>query len=61
MIGGNDDTYTPPEESEQLAQAFQDRQWLWLIDGLSHGEISDLDDEACRERVITFFKEELSS
>ena len=61
VIGGNDDIYTPPHESEELAKAFQGKQWLWLIDGLGHDQLSDLNDEVYRERVLTFFKEELDS
>lgn len=60
VIGGNEDFYTPPKESKELAQAFPNSHWIWLIDGFGHDAISDLDDEVYRERVLKFFKEELS-
>ncbi len=59
VIGGNDDIYTPPHESQELAEAFAGKQWLWLIDGLGHNAISDLNDEVYRERVLTFLEEEM--
>lgn len=59
IIASTSDEYIPVSESEELASAFPGRHWLWLIDGLSHGAISGLDDEVYRERVLTFFREEM--
>lgn len=59
VIASTSDEYIPVAESEELAAAFPGRQWLWLIDGLGHGAISGLDDEVYRERVLTFFREEM--
>ncbi|UAB77763.1 alpha/beta fold hydrolase [Erythrobacter sp. SCSIO 43205] len=59
VIASRNDEYIPVSESEELAEAFPGRHWLWLVDGFSHGQISSLDDEVYRARVITFFREEL--
>jgi len=61
VIGGTEDVYTPETESEQFAAAFAGRHWLWMVNGLGHNQLSDLDDEIYRERVLTFFNEEMSN
>jgi len=59
VISSTADQFIPVSEAEELGAAFPGRQWLWLINGLGHGGISGLDDAAYRERVLTFFREEL--
>ncbi len=59
VIGGGNDSYTPPKESRLLSNAFPGKHGLWIVDGLEHDQISDLDDAVYRERVLRFFDEEL--
>lgn len=59
VIGGAEDIYTPVAESEELSEAFAGKHWLWTVSGLGHDQLSDLDDEIYRQRVLTFFDEEM--
>lgn len=59
VIASTADEYIPVSESEELSNALPGRTWLWLVEGLSHSEISGLDDEVYRDRIVTFFQEEL--
>lgn len=55
VIGGGADLYTPPEETRALYAAAPGPKSLWLVDGPDHGYVSDLHDEAYRQRLLTFF------
>ena len=61
VIGGEQDNHTPPHKSEELSEAFAGKRWLWVVAGLSHDQLSDLDDETYRSRVLTFLDEEMLS
>ena len=61
VIGGAKDSYTPAEESKLLSEAFPGDSALWIVDGLEHNQLSDLDDDVYRARVISFFNSELKN
>lgn len=54
VIGGAKDRYTPPAETRALFEAAPNRRALWLVPGLSHGEVSNLRDAEWARRVSGF-------
>jgi alpha-beta hydrolase superfamily lysophospholipase len=56
VIGGAKDRYTPPAETRALFEAAPDRRGLWLVPGLSHGEVSNLHDAEWAHRVGGFLR-----
>ncbi len=56
VIGGAADRYTPPVETRALFEAAPNRKGLWLVPGLSHGEVSSLHDAEWRRRVSAFLR-----
>jgi pimeloyl-ACP methyl ester carboxylesterase len=54
VLGGGQDSYTPPDETRALFAAAPGRKWLWLVPGKSHAAIGELSDEEYRERVGRF-------
>lgn len=54
VIGGAADRYTPPAEARALFEAAPNRKGLWLVPGLSHGEVSNLHDAEWARRVGNF-------
>ncbi len=56
VIGGQDDRYTPPEETRALVAAAPGAKSLWLVPGRDHAAMGDLDDEAYRRRVGSFLR-----
>jgi uncharacterized protein len=59
IIGGEQDIYTPPAESKMLSEQFSGSHQLWIIRGLSHDQISSLNDDFYRQRVRSFFNQNL--
>jgi uncharacterized protein len=59
IIGGEQDIYTPPAESKMLSEQFSGSHGLWIIGGLSHDQISSLNDDFYRQRVLLFFNQNL--
>lgn len=56
VIGGLDDSYTPPEETRALFDAAPRPKSLWLVPGRGHAAIGELSDQAYRERVGAFLR-----
>ncbi len=56
VIGGAGDRYTPPVETRALFAAAPNRKELWLVPGLSHGEVSNLHDAEWTRRVRDFLR-----
>jgi uncharacterized protein len=56
VIGGAGDRYTPPVETRALYGAAPDHRGLWLVPGLSHGEVSNLHDAEWARRVGSFLR-----
>ncbi|MBB4838301.1 alpha-beta hydrolase superfamily lysophospholipase [Sphingomonas kyeonggiensis] len=56
VIGGASDRYTPPTETRALFEAAPSRKGLWLVPGLSHGEVSNLHDAEWARRVSGFLR-----
>lgn len=56
VIGGGADRYTPPVETRALFDAAPNRKGLWLVPGLSHGEVSNLHDAEWERRVGGFLR-----
>lgn len=57
VIGGAEDRYTPPAETRALYAAAPNRKALWLVPGLSHGEVSNLHDAEWARRIGAFLRE----
>jgi uncharacterized protein len=55
IIGGGQDHYTPPNETNALSRAFNGSHEIWIVDGLGHDETTGLDTAEYRKRVLTFF------
>lgn len=55
VIGGAADRYTPPAETRALCAAAPGPRALWLIDGLSHGQVSAVSTPDYARRVGNFF------
>jgi pimeloyl-ACP methyl ester carboxylesterase len=56
IIGGQEDSYTPPEETRALFAAAPGRKSLWLVPGRDHAAIGELSDETYRGRVGSFLQ-----
>lgn len=55
VIGGADDTYTPPDEIRALAAAAPGDKQVWIISGRDHAEITHENSARYKERVLNFF------
>lgn len=55
VIGGENDAYTPPDETRSLANAVPGEKSLWIIKGRDHDKISGENSQRYRERVLNFF------
>jgi uncharacterized protein len=55
IIGGGQDHYTPPNETNALSKAFIGSHEIWIVDGLGHDETTGLDNAEYRNRVLAFF------
>ena len=56
VIGGEEDVYTPPEETRALFEAAPGRKQLWLVHGRNHAAIGELRDEDYRVRLAEFLR-----
>jgi pimeloyl-ACP methyl ester carboxylesterase len=56
VVGGEEDRYTPPEETRALFAAAPGRKTLWLVPGRGHAAMGALDDEEYRERLRGFLQ-----
>lgn len=56
VIGGQEDSYTPPEETRALYAAAPGARSLWLVPGRDHAAMASLGDEEYRGRVGRFLK-----
>ncbi len=61
VIGGAEDRYTPPVETRALYAAAPNRKALWLVPGLSHGEVSNLHDAEWTRRIGEFLRETIGT
>jgi uncharacterized protein len=59
VIGGANDVYTPPSETQQLHKAFPGKTFIWIAPGLGHDQMSDANDAAYQEHVLGFFRKHL--
>ncbi|WP_324750061.1 alpha/beta fold hydrolase [Sphingomonas sp. LY54] len=57
VMGGEDDRYTPPEETRALFAAAPGRKMLWLVPGRGHAAMGDLRDQAYYERLHNFLQQ----
>lgn len=55
VIGGGADRYTPPEETRSLYGNAPGVKSLWIVEGLDHAQMSGLESEPYRQRLLTFF------
>jgi fermentation-respiration switch protein FrsA (DUF1100 family) len=56
IIGGQEDRYTPPEETRALFRAAPGRKSLWLIPDRDHAAMGELRDEVYRGRLAAFLQ-----
>lgn len=56
VIGGQEDSYTPPEETRDLFEAAPGAKSLWIVPGRGHAAIGELNDEAYRARIESFLR-----
>ena len=56
-----EDGYTPPVETRALYAAAPNRKALWLVPGLSHGEVSNLHDAEWARRIGEFLRETIGT
>lgn len=56
VIGGEQDRYTPPEETRALFAAAPGARGLWLVPGRGHAAIGELSDEEYRARLRRFLQ-----
>lgn len=54
VLGGEQDPYTPPEETRALYAAAPGRKSLWIVPGRDHAAMGALSDEEYRERIGRF-------
>jgi uncharacterized protein len=59
VIGGANDVYTPPAETEELHKAFSGEASIWIAPGLGHEQMSDANDAEYQKRVLGFFRKHL--
>lgn len=56
VIGGQDDLYTPPEETRALFAAAPAGKSLWLVPDKDHAAMGELSDETYRRRLGRFLE-----
>ena len=56
VIGGQEDSYTPPQETRALFEAAPGRRSLWLVPGRDHAAMGTLSDDSYRGRVGKFLQ-----
>jgi pimeloyl-ACP methyl ester carboxylesterase len=54
VLGGEEDSYTPPQETRALFAAARGRKALWLVPGRDHAAMGRLSDAPYRERLGRF-------
>jgi pimeloyl-ACP methyl ester carboxylesterase len=59
VIGGQEDRYTPPDETRALFAAAPGPRRLWLVPGRDHAAMGSLIDEAYRERIGGFLEQSI--
>jgi fermentation-respiration switch protein FrsA (DUF1100 family) len=57
IIGGAEDRYTTPAETERIYAAAAAPRTLWLAPGLDHSEVCVVRTEAYREQLVEFFRQ----
>ncbi len=55
VIGGGGDRYTPPDETRALFNAASGPRALWILQGLTHAQVSAVSTPEYAERVGAFF------
>jgi pimeloyl-ACP methyl ester carboxylesterase len=55
-IGGGEDGHTPPEEIRALYAAAPGAKALWIVPGLDHRQVCELQSEEYRRRLLAFFE-----
>jgi len=56
VIGGEEDDYTPPDETRAMFAAAPGGKALWLVPGASHAAIGELQGQDYRGRVAAFLR-----
>jgi pimeloyl-ACP methyl ester carboxylesterase len=56
VIGGQEDRYTPPEETSALFEAAPGAKSLWLVRDRGHAAIGEMSDEEYRGRLARFLR-----
>lgn len=56
VLGGEEDRYTPPDETRALFAAAPGAKSLWIVPGRGHAAMGELADQAYRSRVASFLR-----
>ena len=56
VLGGQEDLYTPPEETRALFDAAPGPKQLWLVAGRGHAAMGELTGKAYRDRLASFLR-----
>lgn len=56
VIGGQEDRYTPPEETREIFAAAPGQKTLWLVPDQGHAAIGELRSDAYRKRLRRFLQ-----
>jgi alpha-beta hydrolase superfamily lysophospholipase len=61
IIGGAEDTFTPPDETRRMYEAAPGRKTFWLAPGVDHEGVSDLSSADYRARVLSFLEQTIGA
>jgi alpha-beta hydrolase superfamily lysophospholipase len=61
VVGGSEDGHTPPEETRALYAAARGPKALWIAPGLDHPQVSDVQSDAYRRRLLAFFERSIGA
>jgi alpha-beta hydrolase superfamily lysophospholipase len=61
VVGGGEDGHTPPEETRALYAAARGPKALWIAPGLDHPQVSDVQSDEYRRRLLAFFERSIGA
>lgn len=61
VIGGAEDPFTPPAETQALYDAAPAPKELWVVEGGGHEDLLEVAPDAYRQRVVAFFDRHLGA
>jgi pimeloyl-ACP methyl ester carboxylesterase len=61
IIGGEEDQYTPPDETRAMFDAAPGEKRLWLVPGAGHAAIGRLGDRDYKDGVASFLRQTIGA